>query len=241
MPFTFSHPAIVLPLTSISNKWISATGLIIGSMVPDFEYFLRMKVKSDYSHTLAGTFWFDLPVALVTAFVFHNIVRNCLINNLPGSLKSRAANFHKFGWNRHFKEYWFIVILSILIGVASHIFWDNFTHVDGYFVKTFPALNNTVEIFGFKSPVFKLLQHGSTLLGALLIVYTVFKLPKSNVTGDGTNKLYWRIVIIMVIFTILIRFLITEEDMNYGNILVTTIAAIFLAMALTPLLLRRIA
>lgn len=240
MPFTFSHPAIVLPLTSISHKWVSATGLIIGSMVPDFEYFLRMKVKSDYSHTLAGTFWFDLPVALVAAFVFHNIVRNCLINNLPDSFKSRIVNFHQFNWNRYFKEYWFAVISSILIGVASHIFWDSFTHIDGYFVITFPALNNTVEIFGFKSRVFKLLQHGSTLLGILLIVYAVFKLPKSKIIRYGTNKLYWRIVIIMVIFTMLISFLITEGDMNYGNILVTAIAAILLAIVLTPLLLRKI-
>lgn len=29
MPFTFSHPAIVLPLTYLSNKWISVTGLVI--------------------------------------------------------------------------------------------------------------------------------------------------------------------------------------------------------------------
>lgn len=241
MPFTFSHPAIVLPLISISNKWLSATGLIIGSMVPDFEYFLRMKVKSNYSHTLAGTFWFDLPVALVTAFVFHNIVRNCLFNNLPASLKSRVDDFHKFNWNRHFKEYWFAVISSILIGVASHIFWDSFTHVDGYFVKIFPALNNKVEIFGYKNPIFKLLQHGSTLLGALLIVYAIFKLPKRNVIRDGTNKLYWRFVIIIVLFTMLIRFLIAEGNMNYGNILVTGIGAIFLAIVLTPLLLKKIA
>ena len=54
MPFTFSHPAIVLPLKYLPKKWFSFTGLIIGSMTPDFEYFLRMKVKSDYSHTLNG-------------------------------------------------------------------------------------------------------------------------------------------------------------------------------------------
>ena len=41
MPFTFSHPAAVLPLRLLPRHWFSLTGLVIGSMVPDFEYFLR--------------------------------------------------------------------------------------------------------------------------------------------------------------------------------------------------------
>ena len=44
MPFTFSHPAIVLPLVRKSGHWFSATGLIIGSLTPDFEYFMRMRI-----------------------------------------------------------------------------------------------------------------------------------------------------------------------------------------------------
>ncbi|WP_262496247.1 DUF4184 family protein [Flavobacterium piscis] len=39
MPFTFSHPAIILPLKYLPKNWISLTGLIIGSLTPDFEYF----------------------------------------------------------------------------------------------------------------------------------------------------------------------------------------------------------
>jgi hypothetical protein len=42
MPFTFAHPAIVLPLKHLPKRWYSLTGLIIGSMTPDFEYFIRM-------------------------------------------------------------------------------------------------------------------------------------------------------------------------------------------------------
>nr|WP_237421370.1 DUF4184 family protein [Flavobacterium sp. HBTb2-11-1] len=70
MPFTFSHPAIILPLRYLPKSWFSITALTIGSLTPDFEYFLRMKVKSDYSHTLDGIFWFDLPLALLLTFLF---------------------------------------------------------------------------------------------------------------------------------------------------------------------------
>ena len=57
MPFTFSHPAIILPLKKLPKKYISMTGLIVGSIAPDFEYFLRMKSK--YSHTMSGILWYD--------------------------------------------------------------------------------------------------------------------------------------------------------------------------------------
>jgi hypothetical protein len=54
MPFTFSHPAIILPLKYFKKKWFSLTGLVIGSMTPDFEYFVRMRIQSNYSHTIEG-------------------------------------------------------------------------------------------------------------------------------------------------------------------------------------------
>jgi len=89
MPFTFSHPAIVLPLTFKRLK-LSATALIIGSMVPDFEYFIRMTDHSRYSHTIAGLFWFDLPMGLLICFVYHGVVKDQLFNNLPPFLKQRV-------------------------------------------------------------------------------------------------------------------------------------------------------
>jgi hypothetical protein len=81
MPFTFSHPAILIPLRVLPKNLFSITGLVIGSLIPDFEYFLRLKLKSDHSHTLSGIFWFDLPVSLFFCFIFHLIVRK---QNLTG-------------------------------------------------------------------------------------------------------------------------------------------------------------
>ena len=83
MPFTFSHPAIILPLTYLPRRWFSLTGLIIGSLTPDFEYFIRMTPYSLYSHTLSGLFWFDIPLGLLLCFIFHNLVRDSLCSNLP--------------------------------------------------------------------------------------------------------------------------------------------------------------
>src|SRR5688572_151694 len=108
MPFTFAHPAIVLPLNYLGKRWISMTGLVIGSIIPDFEYFLRMKLRSEYSHTLAGIFWFDLPLTIFVAFIFHLIIRNPLIENSPKFLNQRLLNFENFNWLQHFKSHLFI-------------------------------------------------------------------------------------------------------------------------------------
>ncbi|MHC0443524.1 DUF4184 family protein, partial [Flavobacterium sp. 3-210] len=83
----------------LPKSWFSLTALIIGSLTPDFEYFLRMKVKSDYSHTLSGIFWFDLPLALLLTFLFHNLTRNLLFQNLPSFIKNRILIYTDFDWN----------------------------------------------------------------------------------------------------------------------------------------------
>jgi hypothetical protein len=234
MPFTFSHPAIVLPLTYLPKRWFSLTGLVIGSMTPDFEYFLRMKVKSEYSHTLTGLVWFDLPLGLLLCFIFQNIVRNSLFDNLPSFLKSRFLTFKRFNWNRHFKENWLIVIISILIGAASHLFWDSFTHSNGYFVQIIPALTNTVDLLGRQVPILKILQHSSTLFGGLLIAYVIYKLPTNTHINERINPKYWIIFFSVTLTIFLIRLISGLEQKQYGSAIVTAISAALISLTLTP-------
>jgi hypothetical protein len=234
MPFTFSHPGIVLPLTFLPRQWFSLTGLVIGSLTPDFEYFLRMRIMSNYSHTIDGLFWFDLPLGLLLAFIFHNIVRNSLFDNSPTILKTRFIAFRQFDWNGHFKRNWFVVIISILIGAASHIFWDSFTHYQGYFVQTIPALQNTVDFLDGQIPILKLLQHGSTLLGGLVIAITIYKLPTNKTERQDRNLKYWIIVIGLTLTIIVVRLLTGLELKQYGNVIVTAISAGLISLTITP-------
>lgn len=76
MPFTFSHPAIVLPF--LKNKNVSATALIIGSMSPDLEYFFRMKIQSENSHTFLGIFLIDFPLGFIVMMLFHEIIKKTI-------------------------------------------------------------------------------------------------------------------------------------------------------------------
>jgi len=235
MPFTFTHPAIILPLTYLPRKWFSLTGLVIGSLTPDFEYFLRMRVKSNYSHTIEGIIWFDLPLGLLLAFIFHNIVRNSLIDNLPTFLKSKFSTFKQFEWNRLFFKNWLVVIISILIGTASHLFWDSFTHDHGYFVEAIPSLKNTIDIFRGQIPIFKILQHSSTLIGGLVIALAFYKLPTDSNVNKKINLKYWTIFAGLTLTIISIRILNGLEIKQYGNVIVTAISAGIISLILTPL------
>jgi hypothetical protein len=239
MPFTFSHPAIVLPLTFLPRQLFSLTGLVIGSLTPDFEYFLRMRIQSNYSHTLSGLFWFDLPLGILLAFIFHNIVRDSLFDNLPPILKSRLTTFKQFNWNNYFKDHWLVAAISVLIGAASHIFWDSFTHDHGYFVQTIPALTNTVDILGRQVPTLKILQHSSTLVGGLVIAFALLKLtPDRNVTGQLNIK-YWGILTTLTLTIIAVRLISGLDYKLYGHVIITAISAGLISLTLTPWLTRQ--
>lgn len=239
MPFTFSHPAIVLPLTFLPRHWFSLTGLVIGSLAPDFEYFMRMKIQSSYSHTTAGLFWFDLPLGILVAFIFHNLIRDSLFDNLPKILKSRLNTFKRFDWNSYFSKNWYIVTISVLIGAVSHIFWDSFTHNNGYFVQTIPTLSNTLNFFGTQVTVLKILQHSGTLLGGFVIAFALLKLPAEKNVNVQLDIKYWSILTVLAMVIFAARLLSGFEFKMYGNVIVSAISAAMISLTLTPWLTRQ--
>lgn len=198
MPFTLSHPSLFLPLIGVQRKWFSLTALIVGSMIPDFEYFIRMRIQSDYSHTLLSIFWFDLPLTILVAFIFYNIVRNSLYDNLPYFLQDRLKPLKKIDWNNYFIKNWFVVVCA-LIGIFSHLLWDSFTHETGFFVEKASFLSSDILIV----PVYKILQHGSTLLGAFVICFVIWKLPcRDSVEKTKVNPCYWIFFVSIVLLIV---------------------------------------
>ncbi|MBD0258221.1 MAG: DUF4184 family protein, partial [Cytophagales bacterium] len=145
MPFTFSHPALVLPLRRLPRRWVSVTGLVVGSVAPDFEKYLKMNDGNAYSHSLTGMFFFDLPVALGLAFLFHAVVRNPLIDHLPPFFRWRLDRYKAFHWPGQLSRYGAVLAGSVLAGIASHLGWDAFTHRDGAAVAALPFLRTNVS------------------------------------------------------------------------------------------------
>lgn len=235
MPFTFSHPAAVLPFTRLKPQWFSLTALIIGSLAPDFEYFLRMEMYGHYSHTIQGIFFFNLPLVIILSFVYHIIVRDSLINNLPTFLSNRLSSFIDFEWNRYFKKNVLVILVSALIGVSSHIIWDGFTHANGFFVENIRGLKSVFYVGGQRFHVFNVLQHLSSLMGAIVVVLWVMKIPQNTETVLRKSTNYWPKVFVAFVAILLLRYYFGNIITDIKQWVVPCIASILAAIVIVPL------
>jgi hypothetical protein len=238
MPFTFAHPAIVLPLKNkYFSKYFSLTGLAVGSILPDFEYFIRMKMVSNYSHTILGLFLFNLPLGIIFCFIFHNIIRNDLFINMPYFLRTRLCIYTEFNWNQYFLKNPVLIIFSLLIGSFSHLLWDSFTHFDGYFVETINFLSYSITISHVTIPVYKILQHLSSLLGCLIIFCAIIKLPKYNILNEINYK-YWVAICLTVLIICIIKVIMGLNYKLYGELIVVFISALLIAVIIVPIVIK---
>jgi len=233
MPFTPAHSAIVLPL--IRLRWFSATGLIIGTMAPDFEYFFKVSVSSVHSHTWSGLLYFDIPVVVVLSLIFHLTVKQNLINNLPAFLQRKFQDTLHFDFLAYLKLKWPWFLLSAALGAASHILWDSFTHNGGYFVHVLPFYSYRVPWQGVNYPMFYALQHISTTIGlAAIVLYILFK-RSEKIEGARPTVLYWIAVLTIIAIVVISRFAVDAWNPHIGNRVVSFISGLCLALILTGL------
>jgi hypothetical protein len=226
MPFTLSHPAILLLF--LKNKKLSATALIIGSMSPDFEYFFRMKMQSDISHTFWGIFLIDFPLGFIVMFAFHEIIKKPFIENAPLFFQKRLAVLKDSNWIDYFKNNFLTVVISFFLGAVSHIFWDSMTHWDGYLVQRASFLN--LELFSI--PLYKIAQHLSSIIGLAYILGYVYNLPSDNKELRVINLNYWYLTFLFAVFAIALRFYFGTELDKIGNAIVSVLSPMIFAVTL---------
>ena len=75
MPFTFSHPAAVLPLLRPLGRFGSLSALVIGSMAPDFSFIVPMGLSRAQTHAPAALLTYCLPAGLLAYLVFHRVLK----------------------------------------------------------------------------------------------------------------------------------------------------------------------
>jgi len=206
------------------------TALMIGSMVPDFEYFFRMRVRSIYSHTIPGLLWFDLPVGLLLFLIYHQIVKDKLIDHLPIQLNQRLSKFKGNIESSISPGSIAVIMLSVLVGGASHLLWDSFTHPTGYFVTSIPALTQMIHIGNHQFYAYKLAQHASTLVGGLAILYVLYRLPEGLNTKANNSANYWLKLACIAVTVTAIRLACGLNYHEYGNLVVTGIAGMFIGL-----------
>ncbi len=168
MPLTFAHPAAVLPLRRCGLPF---SALVVGSLAPDLEYLIRLQPRSEISHTALGLIVFCLPAGLLGLWLFHRVWKRpmfALLDDAPdGGGAPPAATFTFWPGRR-------LVLLgaAILVGAMTHVAWDAFTHPHGWMVLRIPALSHHIfETSRGAVSLFKVLQHGSTVVGLAVLAY----------------------------------------------------------------------
>jgi len=193
-------------------------------MTPDFEYFGRVQLIQQHGHTLWGLLYFDVPLGLLLAYLYHGVARNALIDNLPPFLQSRLAPFKALNWHAFFKSRVWVVLASLLVGASSHLFWDAFTHEWGFFVERIPLLQTTITLGDWTLPTAKVLQHGSTAVGILLVGWGILRLPKTDLTPTERWRDYWWVVAGSLALVVGIRIIGGLTFSNFGNVVVAVIS-----------------
>lgn len=229
MPFTLAHPSVVLPLGK-NEKIFSMTGLISGSMIPDMEYFIRFKFHSDISHTLPGILWFDIPAALLMTFIFHLVIKRNLILNLPSSISSRLNLLYNLDWLKYFSKKYYIVLISVIAGIFTHIALDYLTYENSLVMTYLPFMKGKFYILNFKITLFKFLKY---FLTSLLLVYGfwfIMKIPCGIVfkTNKSYQVLYWGAIILISFLTLLARFATGLKWVQPNSIVVTIITGLII-------------
>jgi Domain of unknown function (DUF4184) len=171
MPFTVAHAAAALPLRRLNLVW---SAFLVGSMAPDLPYVIGSVEYRALGHNFPGVVMFTLPMSFVLLWLFHCAIKKPVAGLLPISMQQRLGNQlgeFRFGGARRILA----VAWSIILGIATHLLWDSFTHA-----YTWPWEHLVWLQSWFKFPVvgwmatYGLLQYASTLLGLLAMVGWVF-------------------------------------------------------------------
>ncbi|MCE1254371.1 MAG: DUF4184 family protein [Anaerolineae bacterium] len=168
MPFTLSHPAVVVPLP---RKKLILSALVIGSMAPDFEYFVPWQMQDRFGHSLEGIFLFSIPAAFVVFVCFHLFFKHPLLSLFPYAHQARLISLvNDFSFGPISRFFW--AIISLIVGVFSHIFLDSFTHQEGRGAYMIPVLKQIfIKIGQSNIPLYAILQYVCSALGIILLVY----------------------------------------------------------------------
>ncbi len=169
MPFTVSHIAAVLPGYRPLTRAQMFTAAVIGSMVPDFGLLVPGLMARWQTHSLPALFTFCLPVGLTAYWLTMLLIRPAVLEVVPDGAYLRLRAAHPPPSIRQFSA-WLYAGAALLLGAATHLIWDAFTHENARGVRMFPLLTDYgPEMSGHPLHLYRWLQYGSSLVGLAVV------------------------------------------------------------------------
>jgi len=177
MPFTPSHAIVALPF---ARTRLPAGAVAVGAMAPDLPLFFPWVTSYQQTHGFPSLLWTSVPIALVLYAVWRVVIRPAASGLLlPEALRARMP----WSWDRldrperPFRGGVFILV-AVLIGVGTHVFWDLFTHPGRLGSQWIPALAGQWGPFDGTT----WLQHISSAVGLVgIAIWAVLAVRKAGV------------------------------------------------------------
>jgi hypothetical protein len=205
MPFTFAHPAAILPLRR--SRFLQTVPLIIGSMVPDAPYFFPWRIARYFveTHTVYSSFAVDVPLGM--AFLIATLFLKEPLTSLLGA-RARWICLRSIERFHARPLHWPIALFSILVGAWTHIAWDSITHQTGWTAERVAALSAPVSIFGWDTETSHLLQYLSSIFGLVVLALwfrgLLKRVPAAVVADQSRPRASWLLLGLIALASLLI-------------------------------------
>ncbi len=180
MPFTPSHIAAVLPL----RRWgvaLPLAALAAGSVSPDAPYFIPgLMSVGRWSHHPLAVISLDLVIGIL-AWAGWRAGARALHELSPAPVRQR---WQPADWRS--APPW-AVLLAVVVGAATHLVWDSFTHPQG-----FAATNLAVLGAGYPSPLggswpgYQWAQYLSGAVGLAVLAWVGWRQPRRPTPAVAT-------------------------------------------------------
>lgn len=167
MPWTFAHPAAAILVRRVGGASLPLSGLVVGSLSPDFGYYVGAFSLATHAHTLPGTLTICVPSACLLVVLLSRL-RPLLVAPLPQPHRAAIESLPSL-------QLWpcgcaVRMLLAVWLGALTHVAWDSFTHASGLMVLILAPLRAVLfEYSGRTFATYSILQHAGTVFGIAVI------------------------------------------------------------------------
>ena len=207
MPFTVAHTVAAIPLRRPLGRLGVLAALVIGSTTPDVPFYLPLSLSRTATHGGMALLWFCLPVGVLAYLLYDLVLDRPLHALVPEPLRRRLV---RTGREARPPVWSPAVLVSLLIGAATHLVWDSFTHGGSAGLgEWIPAIETRLfTVSGYTAYVFSVLQHASTVLGTLLLAVWIWRwyrrAPQSEPAMTGLDPAVRRHLFVAMLFVVVV-------------------------------------